>query len=113
MLGSRRIGGDERKIDLRLVQLRKLNLGFLGGFLEPLNGHAILAEVDALIFLKLADDPLDDALINVVATQVRVARGGLDLDYAFAHFQNGNIKGAAAQIVDGDGFVLLLIQTIG
>jgi len=43
---------------------------------------------------------------------VRVAVGALNLNHAFAHFENRDIEGAAAEIVDGDAFVLLLVQPV-
>src|ERR1019366_5198310 len=52
------------------------------------------------------------ALVDVVAAQVGVAVGRLDLDHTFAHFENRDIEGAATEIVDGDGFVLFLIQAV-
>ena len=64
-------------------------------------------------FLNSLDDPLHDAMVDVVAAQVRVAGRGLYFHHAFAHFQDGNIKRSAAQVVDRDGFVLLLVQAVG
>jgi hypothetical protein len=66
-----------------------------------------------LLCFELGDEPLDDALVEIVAAQVRVAIGGLDFDNAFADFQNGNIKGAAAEVIHGDGLVLLFVEAIG
>ena len=43
---------------------------------------------------------------------MRIAVGGLNFKHAIADFQNGNIKRAAAQIVNGDLFVLLLVETV-
>ncbi len=42
-----------------------------------------------------------------------VAVGGLDFEDAVADFQHGNIEGAAAQVIDGDLLVLLLVQAVG
>jgi hypothetical protein len=75
MLRPTLVGGDERKIDVRFHQRRQLHLGLLRGLAEPLQGHAVLAEVDAVALLELADDPLDHALIEVVAAKVGVAVG--------------------------------------
>ena len=55
---------------------------FSAGFLEPLQRHRVLGEVDALVALELGHEPVDHALVEVVATQVRVAVGGLDLELA-------------------------------
>ena len=66
-----------------------------------------------MLFLELADDPADDTLVDVVAAQVRIAVGGLDLDHALADLQNRDVEGAAAEVIHRDGFVLFLVQTIG
>ena len=44
---------------------------------------------------------------------MRVAIGGLDLDDAFADFENGNVECAAAEVVHGDRLILFLIKAIG
>ena len=63
--------------------------------------------------LELGDEPFDDALVEVVAAQVGVAVGRLDLDDALADFEDGDIECAAAEVVDGDGFVLLFVEAVG
>ena len=64
--------------------------------------------------LELVDEPVDDALVEVVAAQVRVAVGGLDLEDALADAQDRDVERAAAQVVDGDHLVLaLLVQAVG
>ena len=71
-----------------------------------------MRKIDSLIAFELFDNPLDQTLIDVVATQMRVAVGRLDLHYAFADFKDGNIKSATTKVEYGDGFVLLLVETI-
>ena len=63
--------------------------------------------------MELLDQPIHNALVDIVAAQVRVAVGGLDFDHAFADFQDGNIERTAAEVVDGNRFVLLLVQPVG
>ena len=70
-------------------------------------------EIDAFLLLELRDDPVDDALVEVVAAEVRVAVGRLDLDDAFADFEDRDVEGAAAEVVDGDRLVLLLVEPVG
>ena len=65
------------------------------------------------LFLNSRDDPVDDALIEVVAAEVRVAVGRLDLDDAFADFEDRDVERAAAEVVDGDRLVLLLVEAVG
>ena len=87
----------------------ELDLGALGRIAQPLQRHlvAFAAQVQALVFLELFDQPVHDALVDVVAAQVRVAVGGLHFDHAFADLQNRDVERAAAEVVDGDRFVLL------
>ena len=113
VLRTGRIGRDERQIDFGFEQRGKLHLGLLGSFLEALQGHLVLRKIDAVFLLELVDDPVDDALVDVVAAQVGVAVGGLHFDHAVADFEDRDIERAAAEIVDGDGFVLLLVETVG
>src|SRR5207237_2466787 len=67
----------------------------------------------AVALFELAGDPVDDALIEVVAAEVSIAVGRLDLDDPFADFQNGDVERAAAEVVDGNRLILLLIETVG
>ena len=114
MLGPGCVRGHERKIDLGLDGCRELDLGFFRGVLQALQRHlvALRSEVETLLLLELGNQPLDNALIEIVAAQVRVAIGRLDFDDAFAHFKNGDIEGAAAEVVHGDGLVLLLVEPV-
>ena len=112
MLRARRVGRQERQIDVRLLHLRQLDLGLFRGFLQTLHGHAILADVDALILFEFRDQPVDHAIVDVIAAEMRVAGSRLHFDHAFAHFQDGNIERAAAKIVDRDGLVLLFVQAV-
>ena len=70
------------------------------------------AEIDAVALLELGDDPVDDPLIEVVAAEMRVAVGRLHLDDAFAHLENRDVERAAAEVVDGDRLVLLLVEPV-
>ena len=42
-----------------------------------------------------------------------VAAGGNDLEDAFVELEDGNVEGAAAEIVDGDEAVALLVEPVG
>jgi len=44
---------------------------------------------------------------------VGVTRRGAYFEDAVAYIENGDVEGTAAQVVDQDGFVLLLIQSVG
>ena len=115
VLGAGGIRRDERQIDLGLHRGREFDLGPLRRVTQTLQRHlvALAAQVEAFIFLELVDQPVHDALVDVVAAQVRVAVGGLHFDHAFADFKNRNIERAAAEVVDRDGLVLLLVEPVG
>ncbi len=105
--------GDEWQVDLCLHHLGKLDLGLFGRFLQPLQRHAVLAQVDVVLFLEFIDQPVHDPLVNVIAAQVCVAIGRLHFDHAAAHFQYGDVERAATQVVHRDRFVALLVQAVG
>src|SRR6267154_6270087 len=102
MFGSRLVRRDERQIDVGFHHGGKLALGLFAGFLEPLQGHPILAQVDTLVLSKFVGEVVDDALVEVFAAEERIAVGRLDLKYAFAKFENRNVKSTAAEIEDCD-----------
>ena len=94
--------------------LAQLDLGLLGRFLETLRSHAVGTEVDALGGLELVDEPLDDALVPVVATEVGVAVGGLDLEHAVTDLEHGHVERAATEVEHQDGLVLgALFEAVG
>ena len=95
-------GGDERQVDRRLLHRGELDLGLLGRLLEALDGHLVDREVDAFGVLEGLDEPVDDPLVPVVAAEVGVAGGGLDLEDALADLEHRHVEGAAAEVEDED-----------
>ena len=89
------------------------HLAFSAGFLQALQGHAVLPQVDALLPEELVGQEVHDALVEVVAPQVGVAVGGFYFKDPFAHLQDGDVEGAAPQVEDRDAFFLLFLQAVG
>ena len=104
---------DVRQVDLGRRRRRQLDLGLLGRFLEALEGLLVLGQIDALVLLELRQQPVDDALVEVVAAQVRVTVGRLHLEDAVAQLEDRDVERAAAKVIDGDLLVLLLVQAVG
>ncbi len=100
------------RLSLGLEQRRQLDLGLLGSFLQTLQRHLVFGNIDALIALEFLNQPVNDALVDVVAAQVRIAVSGLHFHHAVADFENRNVEGAAAEIVHRDGLVLLAVQPV-
>ena len=113
VLRSAGVGGDEGKIDLVFLGGGEGDLGLLGFFLDALDGVGLLGEVDAGLGFELADDPLHDAVVPVVATEVGVAVGAANLEDTVPELQGRDVEGAAAQVIDGDLLVLLLLKAVG
>ena len=113
MLGAAGVGGHIGQIDLGRDRRRQLDLRLLGGLLEALKGLRIGAQVNPLVLLELREEPVHDPDVEVVAAEVRVAVRRLDLEDALAELQDRDVEGAAAQVVDGDLLVLLLVQAVG
>ncbi len=103
---------DERQVDVGRHRGRELHLRLLRSLLQALERHRVLREVDALVLLELLDQPVDDPLVEVVPTEVGVAVRRLHLEDAFAQLENRDVEGPAAQVVDGDDLVLLLVEPV-
>ena len=102
MLRPGLIGGDKRQVDLGRSGGRQLDFGFFGLLFESLQGHGVEAQVNALVLLEFLGQPVDNFLVEIVAAEVGVAVGGFDLKDAVAQFEDGNVEGAAAEVVHGD-----------
>ena len=101
-----------RLISVCVVE-RQLDLGLLGRFLQPLQRELVAAQVDALGLLELVGQIVDQPHVEVFAAQERVAVGGLHLEHAVADLQDGNVEGAAAEVIDRDHAGLLLVEAVG
>src|SRR5262249_6647300 len=113
VLGAGLVGGDEGQVDRGLQASRELDLGPLGGLRQSLQRLAVSLQVDAVFLFELLGQPVHDPAVVVVAAQVGVAVGRLDLEDAVADVQDRDVEGAAAEVEDPDGLVLLLVQAIG
>ncbi len=113
VLGTVLVGRDERQVDLGLHLLRQLDLGLLGGFLEPLQCHRVAADVDSLGLLELIGDEVDEPLVEVVAAEVPVAVARQHLEDAVADVEDRDVERAATEVEDRDAGVLLLLEAVG
>ena len=96
----------EQRIDLDLCGLGR-GEGALGGLdgaaqpgLGPIGLLDLAGHVGTVLRLNVLEDPVHDGVVKVLAAQMRVAAGRLDLEHAAVHGENGHVEGAAAQIED-------------
>ena len=113
MLGAGGVGGDEGQVDGCAGHAGELDLGLLSGLFDALHGHLVAGEVDALLGLEAVQNPVHDPLVEVIAAQAVVAGGGQHFLHAVAHLDDGHVEGAAAQVVDHDLLVVVLIHAVG
>src|SRR6267142_713483 len=87
------------------------------GFAQFLREFAMRRKVNFFVLKNELVNKSLEQIINVVAAEVRVAVGGEHLiDVAGAggdELEDGNIKRAAAEIVDGDFAALCFMQAVG
>ncbi len=114
VLGPVLIGRDERQVDVGLDVARKFLLGLLGGFLEALQGHRVVAKVDALLLFELSGEPVDDLFVEVVAAQVGVAGDAEHFEErlvaVLVDVEDRHVERAAPEVEDKDLAALLLVR---
>ena len=67
-----------------------------------------------LLSLNCLTRPVDDPLVPVVAAEVVVTAGRLDLDDAVADLEQRHVERAATEVEDQDGLLLVaLVQAVG
>ncbi len=88
-------------------------LSLLAGLLQPLQGHGVLAQIDAILFLELVGHVVHQHLIEIVTAEVCIAVSTDDAEHAIGHFEYGHVERAAAKVEDHDLLTLLLIEPVG
>ncbi|MNQ62226.1 NAD-specific glutamate dehydrogenase [compost metagenome] len=58
-------------------------------------------------------DPVCQQMIEIIATQRRVAAGSHHLEHPAMQTQDGNVKGAATEVIDGDHPFLTGVEAVG
>src|SRR6202165_34634 len=106
------IGRDERQGDFGRRGRGQFDLGLFGGLFQALQGELVVAQVDALLFLKFIGQIIDQPHVEVFTAEERVDVGRLHLEAAVADLKDRHVESAAAEIVDRDGAGLRLVETV-
>ena len=112
VLRAGRVRSDERQVDVGAHHAGELDLRLLSGLLEALHGHAVRLQINAVLLLELSRQVVDDAVVEVVAAQVGIAVGRQHLEHAVADLQQGDVEGAAAQVVHQDLVGVFLVKAV-
>ena len=111
--------GEVLQRDVRAHGAGQFLLGLLSCCTQTLKSNRVLGKICAVLGLNLLDQPVNDALIPVIATEAVIASGCADLNggeavIILADFQQGDIEGAATEVEDQDEFVFLtLFEAVG
>jgi hypothetical protein len=81
------------------------DLGFDDGFAEGLDGFGIAGARSSRARRDVVEGDGDEQVVDVVAAEVGVAVGGDDFEDAVVELEDGDVEGAAAEVVDGDDAV--------
>ncbi len=108
------ICSDVRQVDFGLLSGRKLDLGFFCGFLQALFCQQVVAQVQAaVILLEFISQEVDQAVVEVFATEEGVTVGGQHFELVFAvdfsDFNDGDVESAAAEVIDRNLAVAFLL----
>ena len=74
---------------------------------------AVATQVDAVGGLEGIGQPIDNAAIPVVATQLGVSAGGLDIEHPLGDAKNRDVKRSAAEVEHQHPFDAAAIKAIG
>ena len=117
MFRTGRVCSDVRQVHVGLLSGRQFDLRFLSGFFQALHSQRIVTQVNALIFLELVNEVVDQTGIEVFTTQVGITVGCQNFEGFFAvnfvDFDNRDIEGTTTQVVNRDSTVAdFFIQTV-
>ena len=95
---------DERQVDISRGRTTKFFFGFFTRFLQPLQCHGVLSQINALFLFEFISDVVNENVVQIVATQMRVAAGANHLEhfdvvflsFGFSYLENGDIESPTA-----------------
>ncbi|AGA75486.1 hypothetical protein B479_22985 [Pseudomonas putida HB3267] len=102
---------DVRQVYVGRLSGGQFDLGLFSGFFQTLQCQRIVLQVHAGLFLELVDEVVDQAHVEVFATQEGVAVGSqyfeLVLTVDFGNLDDRNVEGTTTQVINDDGVVAL------
>ena len=82
-------------------------------FFQLHHSKLVLGKVNAMLAFKLADQPVHNFFIKILAAELVVAAAGLYLQHAVKHLQQRDIERTAAKVIDEDmAFLFHMLQAV-
>ncbi len=97
-----RTGTDKRQGNLCLNHAGQILLSLFSSFLQSLQSHLVGLEIDVVLLLEVVSQPVNDLVIEVIASQMGITSCGKYFVCAIGNIQDGNIEGAAAKVIHKD-----------
>ena len=103
---------DIRKADACACYTGKLNLCLFCSFTDSLHSHFVVCDVNAVFLLELVNNPLGNTHVEVVAAETVVTCCSKNLYNAVTDFKDRDVEGTAAEVVNHNLLVRLLVETV-
>ena len=113
MLRTGSINGDKRQVNISSSHTGKVDFCLFCGFLNSLHSHFIARNINAVLCLKISNNPIHNTLIEVIAAKTVITGCSQNLLNAVAHLDNRNIESTAAEVINHNLLVVFLIDTVG
>ena len=103
----------ERQIYICSLCAGKFFLSFLRSLFKSLKSHFIISQIHTVFFSETVSHKIQQSFIKIIATQLIVAVCRQNLENSVTQFQNRYIKCSAAQVINQNLMLcLILIKTI-
>ena len=106
------ISCDEWQVNVCGSYARQFDFCLFSSFFQTLVRHLISGQVNARILFEFFNQPIHDALVKVITTQVVITGCSFNFEYAIAQFKDGYVEGTTAQVKYENLAIFFFIYTI-
>ena len=102
-----------RQVDFGWSWAWQLDFSLFSSLFQTLQRHRVFSQVDIVFSDEVFSQPIDDDLVEVVATQVSVTVCRFYFKYAITEFEDRDIECTATQVINCDFHLFVsLVQTV-